>query len=242
MYAVVSSGGKQYRVEAGNELLVEKLGVEPGAAVTFDRVLLVGDGDDVTVGTPLVDGASVTGTVLRAERGPKIVIFKFKQKVKYRRRTGHRQDLVRVRIDEISANGKQSKVEAPARAERPKAAAASAATTEAPAATTAKAVSKPKAAAKPKAAPRARASTKTADTATADTATEEKPKRATRSRATATSTEKADRLKAPDAEARRAATRSRTEARRRGDSDPWHTRRPARRARTVATASASASA
>ena len=111
MYAVVSSGGKQYRVEAGTELLVEKLGVEPGAAVTFDRILLVGDGDDVMVGTPLVDGASVTGTVLRAERGPKIIIFKFKQKVKYRRRTGHRQDLVRVRIDEISANGKQSKIE-----------------------------------------------------------------------------------------------------------------------------------
>jgi large subunit ribosomal protein L21 len=205
MYAVVSSGGKQYRVEAGNELLVEKLGVEPGAAVTFDRVLLVGDGDDVTVGTPLVDGARVTGTVLRAERGPKIVIFKFKQKVKYRRRTGHRQDLVRVRIDQISANGKQSKVEAPARAERPKAAAASAATAEAPAAETAKAVSKPKAA------PRARASAKTADPAKADTATQEKPKRATRSRATATAAEKADKADKAPAEAKpKRTTRSRT--------------------------------
>ena len=156
MYAVVSSGGKQYRVEAGTELLVEKLGVEAGAAVTFDRVLLVGDGDDVTVGTPLVTGASVSGTVLRAERGPKIVIFKFKQKVKYRRRTGHRQDLVRVRIDEISANGKRTK------AERPEETA-------------------------PTAAPKAESTSKASaakDAATASAATDEKPKRATRARAT----------------------------------------------------------
>jgi large subunit ribosomal protein L21 len=108
MYAVVSSGGKQYRVEAGSELIVERIAGEPGAAVTFDRVLLVGDGDDVTVGTPTVSGASVSGTLLGEELGPKLVIFKFKQKVKYRRRTGHRQHLVRVRIDEINASGKRS--------------------------------------------------------------------------------------------------------------------------------------
>src|SRR5699024_12243130 len=100
MYAVVSSGGKQYRVEAGSELIVERIAGEPGASVTFDRVLLIGDGDDVTVGTPTVSGASVSGTLLREELGPKLVIFKFKQKVKYRRRTGHRQHLQRVRIDE----------------------------------------------------------------------------------------------------------------------------------------------
>lgn len=195
MYAVVTTGGKQYRVEAGSELLVEKLPVDPGASVTFDRVLLIGDGDEVTVGTPLVAGASVTGTVLRAERGPKIVIFKFKQKVKYRRRTGHRQDLVRVRIDEISASGKRStaevaeapqpeKAEKPKRAARPKAAAATA--------------EKPKRTAKPKA------------EAAAAAASTEKPKRATRAKAasadegaeaSAAKPKRASRARAPKADA-----------------------------------------
>jgi large subunit ribosomal protein L21 len=113
MYAVVSSGGKQYRVEPGATLTMERLGAEPGAPVTFDRVLLIGDGDTVTVGTPVVDGASVSGTVLAEELGPKLVIFKFKQKVKYRRRTGHRQHLVRIRIDAINADGRSTRAEAP---------------------------------------------------------------------------------------------------------------------------------
>jgi large subunit ribosomal protein L21 len=112
MYAVVTTGGKQYRVEPGTTLSVEKLAIEPGGAVTFDRVLLVGDGDETTVGTPTVNGASVSGTVLGEELGPKIVILKFKQKVKYRRHTGHRQHLTRVHIDEITANGRSAKVEA----------------------------------------------------------------------------------------------------------------------------------
>jgi large subunit ribosomal protein L21 len=109
MYAVVTTGGKQYRVEAGGELTIERLAVDAGSSVTFDRVLLVGDGDSVTVGTPTVDGATVSGTVIGEALGPKLVIFKFKQKVKYRRTTGHRQHLTRVRIDEISANGKSDK-------------------------------------------------------------------------------------------------------------------------------------
>lgn len=173
MYAVVTTGGKQYRVEAGSELLVEKLSVDPGASVTFDRVLLIGDGDEVTVGTPLVAGASVTGTVLRAERGPKIIIFKFKQKAKYRRRTGHRQDLVRVRIDEISADGKRSTAEAePAKAD------------------TAKADKPKRAAAKPKADAAAAAEKPTRATRAKAAATDEgaeapapKPKRASRAKA-----------------------------------------------------------
>ena len=119
MYAVVTTGGKQYRVEAGSELIVERLAEEPGASVTFDRVLLVGDGDAVTVGTPTVDGASVSGTVIGEQLGPKLVIFKFKQKVKYRRTTGHRQHMTRVRIDEISAGGKRSRAEAAEAAEKP---------------------------------------------------------------------------------------------------------------------------
>lgn len=111
MYAVVRTGGKQYRVEAGSTLIVEKLGAEAGSQVTFDRVLLVGDGEKVTVGHPTVEGATVSGTVLGESLGEKIVVFKFKQKVKYRRRTGHRQRLTRVRIDAITAAGRTVRVE-----------------------------------------------------------------------------------------------------------------------------------
>jgi large subunit ribosomal protein L21 len=107
MYAVVTSGGKQYRVEAGSELEVERLAADAGSTITFDRVLLVGDGEDVTVGTPTVPGASVSGTVIGEVLGPKLIVFKFKQKATYRRKNGHRQHLTRVRIDEISAAAKR---------------------------------------------------------------------------------------------------------------------------------------
>lgn len=128
MYAVLSSGGKQYRVEAGTTLMLERLDGEPGATLTFDRVLLIGDGEDVTIGTPTVAGASVSATVLGEARGPKLVIFKFKQKVKYRRRTGHRQHMTRVRIDAINptaakrpaAKAKVEADEAPVATEKPK--------------------------------------------------------------------------------------------------------------------------
>ncbi len=119
MYAVVSSGGKQYRVEPGSTLIVERLAADPGASITFDRVLLVGDGDQVRVGTPVVAGASVRATVLGEERGPKLVVFKFKQKVKYRRRTGHRQRLMKVRIDAIDADGAAPKQRAARQSPRP---------------------------------------------------------------------------------------------------------------------------
>lgn len=139
MYAVLSSGGKQYRVEPGSTLTIEKLTEEAGASVTFDRVLLIADGDTVTVGTPTVAGASISATVLGEELGPKIVVFKFKQKAKYRRRTGHRQHLTRVRIDEINANGRSArrstaKTKADAPAEPEAKAAAEAPAAEAPAA------------------------------------------------------------------------------------------------------------
>jgi large subunit ribosomal protein L21 len=117
MYAVVSSGGKQYRVEAGNTLTLERVDGEPGAPFTFDRVLLIGDGDDVTIGTPVVAGASVSATVLGEALGPKLVIFKFKQKVKYRRRTGHRQHLTRVRIDKIHSTAARKQAAAKPSAE-----------------------------------------------------------------------------------------------------------------------------
>jgi large subunit ribosomal protein L21 len=116
MYAVVSSGGKQYRVEAGSELVIERLAADAGGTITFDRVLLVGDGEDVTIGTPVVEGATVSGTVLGEALGPKLIVFKFKQKATYRRKRGHRQHLVRVRIDEISAGGKRGRKGAKAEA------------------------------------------------------------------------------------------------------------------------------
>jgi large subunit ribosomal protein L21 len=143
MYAVVTTGGKQYRVEAGSELVIERLAADAGASVTFDRVLLVGDGEAVTIGTPTVEGASVSGTVLGEELGPKLIIFKFKQKATYRRTRGHRQHLMRVRIDEINASAKKAKAEkadasaAEETAEKPKrtrkAAAKAEDTTDAPA-------------------------------------------------------------------------------------------------------------
>jgi large subunit ribosomal protein L21 len=148
MFAVVSSGGKQYRVEPGSTVVVDRVASEPGAQITFDRVLLIGDGDATTVGSPLVSGASVSGTVLGKELGPKLVIFKFKQKVKYRRRTGHRQHLTLVRIDEINAEGRaKAKAKPKAEAEPEPRAEASATAAEAkPKARTSRArTAKPKA-------------------------------------------------------------------------------------------------
>ena len=152
MYAVLTSGGKQYRVEPGSTLIVERLAEEAGASITFDRVLLVGDGEAVTVGTPLVSGATVSATVLGEELGPKIIIFKFKQKATYRRRTGHRQHLTRVRIDGITANGKtESAPEAPAKAAKPARAKRPAAAAAAPKAKKPAPKARPAAEAKPKA-------------------------------------------------------------------------------------------
>ena len=169
MYAVVSTGGKQYRVEAGNELVVERVAGDVGSTITFDRILLVGDGEAVTVGTPVVDGATVSGTVLGEALGPKLIVFKFKQKATYRRKNGHRQHLTRVRIDEISAGGKKAKAAAkadePAKAEKAEKASATEAKTDN--------AEKPKRTRKPaakKAAEKASATEAKADTA-------EKPKR-----------------------------------------------------------------
>jgi large subunit ribosomal protein L21 len=114
MYAVVDSGGKQYRVEPGRTLVVDRLDAEAGATVTFDRVLLIADDDGVTVGTPTVAGASVRGTVLAHGRGPKVIVFRFRPKAHYRRRTGHRSALTQVRIDEIATASAQRSAKAAA--------------------------------------------------------------------------------------------------------------------------------
>jgi large subunit ribosomal protein L21 len=172
MYAVVTTGGKQYRVEAGNELTIERIPGDAGSSITFDRVLLVGDGDTITVGTPTVSGATVSATMLGEALGPKLAVFKFKQKVKYRRMAGHRQHLVRVRIDEISASGKTVRAEEPAAAtETPKPSRTRAAQADAAPAPTDE---------KPKRARRTTA-TKAADAAAPDDA-EPKPKRTRRAK------------------------------------------------------------
>ncbi len=102
MYAVISSGGKQYRVEPGRTIHVEKLDVEVGQNVKFDEVLAVKTDTQFKVGTPTVSGASVSGTVVNHGRGDKIVVFKFKRKKQYKKTTGHRQDYTAVKIAEIS--------------------------------------------------------------------------------------------------------------------------------------------
>ena len=173
MYAVVTTGGKQYRVEPGNELEVERLSGDAGSSITFDRVLLVGDGEAVTIGTPTVEGATVSGTVLGEALGPKLIVFKFKQKATYRRKNGHRQHLTRIRIDEINASGKTSK----AKADKPE-----------------------KAEAKPEQAAKAAAKADEADTAAKADASEaavaEKPKR-TRKPAAEATTDKPKRTRKP---------------------------------------------
>ena len=101
MYAVIKSGGKQYRVASGEKVRVELLTAEVGAAVSFDEVVLVGAGDGVKVGTPLVSGAKVKATVLSHGRGDKVKIFKMRRRKHYQKNQGHRQNYTEVRIDDI---------------------------------------------------------------------------------------------------------------------------------------------
>ena len=102
-YAVIETGGKQYRVSVGDVLSVEKLDQDAGTDITFDRVLLVSGDGATRVGTPIVAGATVVAAVQEQYRGEKLVIFKFKAKKRYRRRTGHRQSLTRLAITAINA-------------------------------------------------------------------------------------------------------------------------------------------
>ena len=108
MYAVIETGGKQYRVEVGTELEVELLDVEPGQSITLDRVLLVADGAESAVGTPIVDGAAVEAEVVGATRGDKVIAFKYQPKARRRVKKGHRQDLTVLRIADIRLGGKSA--------------------------------------------------------------------------------------------------------------------------------------
>ncbi|PID49857.1 MAG: 50S ribosomal protein L21 [Proteobacteria bacterium] len=103
MYAVIVTGGKQYRVAEGDIIQIEKLDAEEGASVDFDNVLMVGEGDSVKIGAPYVDGCKVTATVQSQLRGKKIEIMKFRRRKHHQKRTGHRQYLTQVEISEITA-------------------------------------------------------------------------------------------------------------------------------------------
>jgi large subunit ribosomal protein L21 len=101
MYAVIKSGGKQYRVESGAQVRVESLTADVGSAVAFEEVLLVGNGESVKVGAPLVSGAKVKATVVSHGRGDKVKIFKLRRRKHYQKTQGHRQNYTEVRIDDI---------------------------------------------------------------------------------------------------------------------------------------------
>jgi large subunit ribosomal protein L21 len=103
MYAVIKTGGKQYRVSPGDSIDVEKLPYEVGHQIELDQVLLVANGSGAKIGQPLVDGAKVKATVTRQAKGRKVIIFKYRPSKRYRRRKGHRQHFTRLRIDEIVA-------------------------------------------------------------------------------------------------------------------------------------------
>ena len=147
MYALVRTGGKQYRVAKDDTILVERIAADEGAEVILDDVVMLGDGDKVTIGTPRVEGAAVSATVVSQTRGPKITIFRRKRRKNHRRTQGHRQDLTLLKINAIAEDGKSLK---------PKAAPAKKAAAK-KAAPKAEAKAAPKKAAAKKAAPKAEA-------------------------------------------------------------------------------------
>jgi large subunit ribosomal protein L21 len=108
MYAVIETGGKQYRVEVGTELEIELLQAGPGETVAFDRVLLIADGDSASIGTPVVANGSVAGEIVRRDRGEKVISFKYRPKARRRVKKGHRQELTVVRISDIVLEGKSA--------------------------------------------------------------------------------------------------------------------------------------
>jgi large subunit ribosomal protein L21 len=103
MYAVVATGGKQYKVIEGDVLRVEKIAGEVGDQVSFDQVLMVGEGEDVRIGRPVVDGVLVKGKIVEQGKNKKIIVFKFKRRKRYRRKQGHRQPFTAIKIDAIEA-------------------------------------------------------------------------------------------------------------------------------------------
>lgn len=192
MYAVIETGGKQYRVEVGTELEVELLDAEPGKTITLERVLLVADGDESTIGRPVVADASVSAEVVSQTRGPKLIAFKYRPKARSRVKKGHRQELTLLRIADITIGGKSAakdakKAEDARKAERSKAEEAAAAQAAKDAELAAKLAVGTEAPA-PKKATKAKVETVEADEAEAT----EKPARAKKSEAKAADAEKSD--------------------------------------------------
>src|SRR3990172_4153099 len=249
MYAVIESGGKQYRVQLGTELAVDRLDVEPGQTIEFEHVLLVADEDRAAIGQPLVKGARVSADVVRQDRGDKIVVFKYRPKARSRVKQGHRADLTILRVSDIELDGKSArKLAADAVTERQrleaasaeeaarqaaadkalaaklakeaKAAETAAAAEEKPAKPATKAKDEPKAATKAKAEPKAGAGAKAAPKA---------PKTA------------ASRTQAPPPAARPKAPRA-TKPTKKDEEPRGGTRKPGPARATAATASASGSA
>ena len=179
MYALVRTGGKQYRVAKDDTILVERIAADEGAEVILDDVVMLGDGDKVTIGTPRVEGAAVSATVVSQTRGPKIIIFRRKRRKNHRRTQGHRQDLTLLKINAIAEDGKSLK---------PKAAPAKKA--EAKKAEAKKAAPKAEAKAAPKTAAAKKATAKKAEAKKAAPKAEAKaaPKKAAAKKATAKKT------------------------------------------------------
>ena len=101
MYAIIETGGKQYKVQAGDQIRVEKLNVEDGGAVVFDKVLAAGEGADIKIGAPYLEGVTVEGTAVESGKGDKVIIFKYKAKKDYRKKQGHRQPFTTVEIKSL---------------------------------------------------------------------------------------------------------------------------------------------
>lgn len=189
MYAIIKTGGKQHRVEEGRTLKVDRLSAEEGSTVELPDVLLLSDDGDVTVGTPTVEGARVLAQVESHGRAKKIIVFKYRAKVRTRKKTGHRQGFTQITVSEILRPGQKSKEEAkPKRrarrkAEAPEATAAEAETPTAAAATATEA----EAPEKPKRRTRKKAAEPSTETPVAEAPAEaeapEKPKRRTRKKA-----------------------------------------------------------
>ena len=103
MYAIVATGGKQYKVREGEVLRIEKIPGDVGSPVSFDQVLMVADGDTVSIGRPALEGAAVTARIIEQGKADKLIVFKYKRRKRYRRKQGHRQSFTAVKIDAISA-------------------------------------------------------------------------------------------------------------------------------------------
>jgi large subunit ribosomal protein L21 len=116
MYAVIKTGGKQYKVAAGEKLKIEKLVGDVGSKVVIDKVLMINDGENTTIGAPLLAGATVSATVLSHGRGDKVMIFKFRRRKHYRKTQGHRQSFTEIQIGEILAAGASAAKPAKAKA------------------------------------------------------------------------------------------------------------------------------